>query len=225
MIHKSWTIVGGIAIALASLQATADTIPVSYEIGDYVHPNGGYSGSWLHAADNENCTGVGQDSGDTLYMCPSSRDDLHNVRGILNGSFDSETDTLTIGEEDGGYLEVFDDEAGSWIRFDILGGSLGGEFADSGEANWFINVDELGTFAFENMQQVDGMPNQLGLDQFILWGQNREAYDCDPGECDNRWGIDLFGTRHSVPEPGTLALLGIGLLGMGAARRIRGRCS
>jgi len=104
-------------------------------------------------------------------------------------------------------------------EFDILSGSLGGL------GDWFIDIQDLGTFYFEDLGMGDGMPNEFSLDQVVLWGQNALAYACNPqDDCDGyRFGIDLYASRASVPEPGTLALLGLGLLGMGAARKFEAR--
>ena len=40
-------------------------------------------------------------------------------------------------------------------------------------------------------------------------------------DMDNRGVMDSFVVEYSVPEPGTLVLLGLGLVGMGASRRRR----
>ena len=187
--------------------ASADPIPVTYEIGPYAAS--GYSASWLHAADGCGGTPTGG-SGSTLYMCGSA----DAATGLLSGSFDAGILTIT-----GGSL---------WVNGSehlILSGSLGGAFTYGTGANtssWFIELAGLGTFFFEGFDMGDGRPNEMSLDEFILWGQNLDAYQCAPGntECD-RWGIDLYGHRVDVPEPGTLVLLSAGLFGMALMQRRR----
>ena len=87
---------------------------------------------------------------------------------------------------------------------------------------WTITIAGLGTFYFENFNMGADKPNFFDGSEFILWGQNQAAYDCSPGvtTCDDRREIDLYG-KVSVPEPGTLLLFGVGLIGIGLSRRRR----
>ena len=219
-IAQSLVVISG---AFLSGNSVADTIDVTYDIGPSPAGLGGYSASWLHSADD--CEGVGPDSGATLYMCNAPGGDLIAITGTIEGVFDTVSGILSI---TGGMLT---DGTESW---DILGGQLGGEFAASGILNWVIEIADLGVFDFEDLGMA---PNRISADELILWGQNHAAYWCPPDdeqclrnfetEFDlepdslSRWGIDLYGTRASVPEPGTLALLGFGLLALGVTRRRR----
>ena len=179
--------------------ALADPIPVTYEIGTYAE--GGYSASWLHEATG--CVTTGS-LGD-LFMCGAAQ----VLTGTLTG--DLENGLLT---NIGGVFYIGGES------YNVLGGQLG-VFENANI--WSITVESLGVFLFESLYMGDGMPNFFDGDQLILWGQNLHAYNCDPRFADcssySRWGIDLYGHKVSVSEPGTLALLGIGLLGVGISRR------
>lgn len=193
------------AIACLGSVANAAPVPVTYEIGPYEHGN--FSASTLHEATG--CRGTGP-SGFTLYMCGGQSS---SITGTISGNL----------------------RANGVLR--ITGGSLnigGTEYAVSapgfppdrlgpfrGNREWGFSVDGLGYFVFENIGMGNGKPNYFDGDTMILWGQNLAAYACKPGRrCfGERWGIDLYGTRVAVPEPGTLALFGLGLLAVGATRR------
>lgn len=203
---------GGILLLVLPISVMADVINVAYQIGPY-NP-GGYSASWLHHATH--CSGsTGANSGRTLYKCDGNSGDNNAVTGTVSGTYDTLTGIFTI---DGGELVV--DGMGT---YGVSGGSLGGSFGDGTAAvtglSWSIIVDVLGTFYFEDIGMDPGGPTVYDADQFILWGQNGNAYECSPGACANRWGIDLYGERVPVAEPGILTLLGLGLLTLGARRR------
>lgn len=186
------------AITLLGLPmiAAADPINVTYDVGDY-DPGNGFSASWVHAASGCNSNG--------LYMCGNP---LLAVFGTISGSLD-DYGVLTI---NGGTLNIGGND------HDVISGRLGGEF------NWSITIAGFGLFYFEDLDLGAGKPNQFDGNTFILWGQNQVAYyqDCTETNTDcERYGIDLYGVR-TVPEPGTLALFGIGLFGLGLMRRRKG---
>ena len=194
-----------IGIVGLPLAAMADPIPVTYDIGQY--GTGGYSASWVHSASG--CEGIGPDTGMTLYMCGAAL----STNGTIEGSLDGGVLTIT-----GGTLNI------GGTDYDVQGGMLG-SLVDE----WRIQIENFGDFLFEGLVMGDGLPNFFDGSEMILWGQNLQAYICEPGNdsCSavtgiDRWGIDLHGVaRVQVPEPGTLALFGIGLLGLGLAKRRR----
>jgi len=206
---------------LALLLATPTTlwaIPVVYEIGPYATE--GYSASWLHTAGgNPSASDLDLDNdgaNDTLYMSAGPGGSIVDVTGTLGGDWDGSILSNITGMLNGAM---------------ITGGSLGGAYYSAGmDPLWYLNLDGGGTFYFEELNDVI---NQITADTLILWGQNTAAY-AGNGNCNgangvdyscaqngDRLGMDLYGRAKPLPEPGTLALMMLGLASIAAGLRRR----
>ena len=202
-----------IIVLVCALSASwAEAIPVSYELSTY--SNGGFSANWLHSAD-------GCRHGD-LFMCNGSAPSSFLI-GITNGSLH--------GDYDGGQLSGITGNLNLAANplfgaLTITGGVLNGSH---GYLDYALDAAFTGRFFFEPLGFGDGMPNDYSLERMILWGQNADAYasaaSWDPGPTVGGsflpLGIDLHATLVSVPEPGSLSLLGAGMLAIGLIRRRR----
>lgn len=189
------------AAALA-ISSTAIADPVVYEI-ESNYSAGNFSASWMHGATG--CQGWGPNTEDKVYMCG---DPLLPITGFIEGDLSGGVLNIT-----GGTMNV------GGTDYEVYEGQLG---AFGGSAIWGINIEFFGEFLFESFLMGSGMPNMFDGDTMILWGQNLDAYAFDPGLRDAyRWGMDLYATRVSVPEPSVLALMLVGLAGVAVASRRR----
>jgi hypothetical protein len=117
------------------------------------------------------------------------------VEIIFDSAFGSSLTALSFGIEAFVQLEIF-----AYDMSDALLGSA---------------VFSGGSFGFDHAD-IFSISSTNGISRFVL---DSSAYGA--GQVSGNTSVDNFSatTSTSVPEPGTLALLGIGLLGMGAARR------
>lgn len=102
-----------------------------------------------------------------------------------------------------------------------------GQYDDAHWARWTFNVFGNNLSALTGL----GLPASLPAGSFINWGFCTARKGDDPNTPGDQTGFcDTSGTGHfrvddtngvvpTVPEPGTLALLGLGIVGLGASRR------
>jgi len=209
-----------LGVMILPLSAMADPITIQIS-GSW--SGSGFSASTLHAATG--CSSNSDLAGASIHQCGAHgvNDDITGgtLTGDLTGGvFSSITGTLTIGG----------------VEVAVTGGSLGGAYYDVAtptslaDFNWFLDISGFGTFYFEDMLMGNTGPNRFDGETLVLWGQNEVAYGaasrcvfdesvqdfvCTPSQR----GMDLYGVR--VPEPATLALFGLGLMGLGVAKRKR----
>ena len=208
-----------IALALVAAPITAQAIAITYDIDSGSAPN--FSGSWLHAATNE--------MGSSGYYANGAAAGIEGSLTLITdamGNYTGASGTLT---GSGNVLGSVED----WT-IDIMGGSSSPFALFTGGDSLLLSLDyhltsaqghnSRGTFYFANRDfnniPNDDSPNFIRPEKLVLWGNNwiNNGINEHPGV--SGLGLDLFGTvTDDVPEPGILALLAVGLIGIGVSRR------
>ena len=214
-----------VSLALVAAAVTAQAVPITYDIGPGSAP--GFSGSWIHAGTTE--------MGNSGYFA-------NGAKARLSGALTLDMDNLAAASGSMVATGDFGLGADTWT-LNVNGGSAGtesfvGGLTDLLSIDYTLSatgsgVSTAGTFYFVtkdfNNNTSDGGPNLITDDQLILWGNNwvnnrgsedRTAFTSVIGNY--ALGLDLYGEARgaAVPEPGILAMLAMGLIGIGVRRRI-----
>lgn len=240
-----------VAMALVAAPLTAQAVPVTYDIGPGSAP--GFSGSWIHAATDEmGNTGYfanGEKAGISGFLT-LDMDNLAATDGLLTGvgDFGLNHDTWTIDITGGGSsaLPTFLGGDSLLLSLDYNLTSAGGH--SSTGTFYFANRDFNNNIADGGPNLIDDNNLYLwgnnwinangAIDRitFINNGVPPSGPDGLGGLIPNPLnpnlngtstnfplGLDLYGEVSTVPEPGVLAMLAMGIVGMGVRRRITRR--
>ena len=130
---------------------------------------------------------------------PSTTSLLNPENGFTAFTFDTGSLSLTSGAQ---YVAFF---STTFIMSGVMGSASIGTVSGG-------DVYDGGSFVYINNQEMSSW-NLLTSQDWI------QDYQC--AGCDLAFRMEFSGAPVGVPEPGTLALLGVGLVGIGVRRRIK----
>lgn len=201
---KQISLVVGVAIGLLAANVNASVI----DFEDIAIPSGTYTGGGV----------VNGDFSSGGFLFDNSTNHYHLVNNYAYAAANGTT------------YAAFDNWAGNNVTtMSMTSGGLFNltsiDFSEFWNTDWTKTLTVTGSGGQTAVITLDGINDELGpLNDFQteLFGWTDLSWvsfdSNDDGTGDNYWGMDNI-TYSSVPEPATLSLLGLGLLGLGLTRR------